>query len=181
MPRSGTIVREMAARAGTDGGFVAHPYPVTPWHGDYLHPCRSGGGGARAACRQRRRAICRGRPQGEGERCAGEAPRAARVARRWRGWDVAIERNWRHRTCSSPSAPIVNGWLGPRWTRSGWFHAHRLLSGCLSEPQHKAARGRRSRAAQSGEIEDTVERANLERDLVGALTAGCRAVVAGYT
>ena len=32
---AGAIVRDMAARAA-DGGFVAHPYPVTPWHGDYL-------------------------------------------------------------------------------------------------------------------------------------------------
>ena len=29
------IVRDMAARAGSSG-FVAHPYPVTPFHGDYL-------------------------------------------------------------------------------------------------------------------------------------------------
>ena len=34
---------------------------------------------------------------------------------------------------------------------------------------------------KSGEIEDAAARANLERDLVGALTAGCRALVAGYS
>ena len=32
---AGMIVRDMAARAG-GSAFVAHPYPVTPWHGDYL-------------------------------------------------------------------------------------------------------------------------------------------------
>jgi hypothetical protein len=28
------LVRDMSDRGG---GFIAHPYPVTPWHGDYLH------------------------------------------------------------------------------------------------------------------------------------------------
>ena len=30
------ILREMAAKAGT-GPLIVHPYPVTPWHGDYLN------------------------------------------------------------------------------------------------------------------------------------------------
>ena len=34
---------------------------------------------------------------------------------------------------------------------------------------------------QTGEIEGAVERINLERDLVGSLTARCGALVAGYT
>ena len=41
------IVRDMAARAG-GSGFIVHPYPVTPLHGDYLAPCRSRRGGAAA-------------------------------------------------------------------------------------------------------------------------------------
>src|SRR6185503_12848151 len=28
------LVRDMAQRGN---GFVVHPYPVTPWHGDYFH------------------------------------------------------------------------------------------------------------------------------------------------
>src|SRR4029453_5267681 len=32
---AGTIVRDMAARAGSTG-LLVHPYPVTPFHGDYL-------------------------------------------------------------------------------------------------------------------------------------------------
>ena len=32
---AGAIVRDMAARASSTG-FVSHPYPVTPFHGDYL-------------------------------------------------------------------------------------------------------------------------------------------------
>ena len=32
---AGAIARDVAARAGGTG-FVAHPYPVTPFHGDYL-------------------------------------------------------------------------------------------------------------------------------------------------
>ncbi|NJO23860.1 MAG: hypothetical protein HC868_14200 [Sphingomonadales bacterium] len=32
----GAVVRDMAARAGSSG-LIIHPYPVTPWHGDYLY------------------------------------------------------------------------------------------------------------------------------------------------
>jgi hypothetical protein len=34
---------------------------------------------------------------------------------------------------------------------------------------------------QSGDVADPAERANLERDLLRRLTAGCRGAVAGYT
>jgi hypothetical protein len=35
---AGTVMRALAAQAD----FVPHPYPVTPFHGDYLHPPRRG-------------------------------------------------------------------------------------------------------------------------------------------
>jgi hypothetical protein len=175
----GTIVREMAARAGADGGFVAHPYPVTPWHGDYLLHADLA-----EAARTRLVGSATAPSAGDGLKVRVEGALAERLVRpEWRvgegAWDVAIGEVGARELVQS-SAPIMNGWLGPRWTRSGWFHAHRLLSGFLSEPQHKARVDADLARLTSGEIEDAADRANLERDLVGALTAGCRALVAGY-
>ena len=174
------IVREMAARGGGDGGFVAHPYPVTPWHGDYL---------LHADLAQAARAWLVGSANapsaGDSLKVRVEGALASRLVRsEWTAtaseWDVAITEVGARELIQS-STLIMNGWLGPRWTRSGWFHAHRLLSGFLSEPRHKARVDADLARLTSGEIEDVAARANLERDLVGALTVGCRALVAGYS
>jgi hypothetical protein len=75
----------------------------------------------------------------------------------------------------------MNGWLGPSWTRRGWFHAYRLLAESVSEPERKRRVDADLARLQAREIESAVERINLERDLVGSLTARCGALVAGYT
>jgi hypothetical protein len=175
------IVRDMAARAG-GSGLIVHPYPVTPFHGDYLHHAdlaeaaiaRFSGGGADAS-----------RSIGHGLKVRAESALAQGLARpEWRAqgadWDAAIaEVGARDLVASTTVA--MNGWLGPRWTRSGWFHAHRLLADAIPEPGRKQRADADLARLQAGETEGALARINLERDLVGSLTAGCRAVVAGYT
>jgi hypothetical protein len=75
----------------------------------------------------------------------------------------------------------LNGWLGPRWTRSGWFHAYRLLGASITEPARKQQIDAVVERLQTAAYKGAVERLNLERELVGLLVSGCRAVVAGYT
>jgi hypothetical protein len=71
--------------------------------------------------------------------------------------------------------------MGPRWTRSGWFHAYRLLAPSIADAAHKAQVEAMVDRLQAAAYASLVERINLERELVRALLAGCRAVVAGYT
>lgn len=174
---AGAIVRDMAARAG-GSGLIIHPYPVTPWHGDYLHhadlaeaaAARFSGGGADAGPSLKVRVegkVVQGLVRPEWSTEAAD-------------WDAAIaEIGVRDLVASSTVA--INGWLGPRWTRSGWFHAHRLLADLIPEPERKQRVDADLARLQGGEIENAVTRVNVERDLVRSLTSGCRAIVAGYS
>ncbi len=76
---------------------------------------------------------------------------------------------------------MLNGWMGPRWVRSGWFHAYRLLGGSIADPAQKQAIDAAVERLQTADYAGPLERINLERDLVQLLASGCRAVVAGYT
>jgi hypothetical protein len=172
------IVRDMAARSGE---LVAHPYPVTPLHGDYLyHADLAEAAGARLAG-----GTGVAGPAEREPRVKVEGPTAQRLVRpEWRvqggPWDAIVtEIDARNLVASASDA--VNGWLGPRWTRSGWFHAHRLLAQSIAEPERRQRVDAELKRLQAGYFEGTVERINAERDLVRSLTASCRTVVAGYT
>jgi hypothetical protein len=175
---AGAIMREMATRGG-DGVFVAHPYPVTPWHGDYLLHADMV-----EAARVR---LVRGPAApsgGDGLKVRIEGTLASRLVRsEWTTaaaeWDLAVTEVGARELVQS-STLITNGWLGPRWTRSGWFHAYRMLAE-FHASQHKATMDAAAARLLAGEIEDAAERANFERELVSALTDGCRALVVGYS
>ncbi len=75
----------------------------------------------------------------------------------------------------------MNGWLGPRWVRTGWFAAYRLLGDAIVDPERLRRIETDVERLRTGDYDGAVERINLERDLVGALVGGCRKTVAGYT
>jgi hypothetical protein len=166
------IVRNMGGRA-SGSGFVAHPYPVTPFHGDYLaHADR-----AAAAL------------IGEAAPLPGDLKvRASGLARglvrpEWLSdgtWDAAIEEVGAAGLVADATVAL-NGWLGPRWARSGWFHAYRLLEGSITDAARKQEMEAIVARLQTGAYAGNVERLNLERELVGLLALGCRTMVAGYT
>ncbi len=168
----GAVVRELE---GKGGDVVAHPYPVTPLHGDYLHHLDL----AEAAKAHLRHAAAGGlKLRAEG------ALAQSLVRPEWRAeggdWDAVIQEVDAGRLVASDTT-LVNGWMGPRWVRSGWFHAYRLLVDTIADPDAKQRVVADVTRLQSGEVADAAERANLERDLVRRLTAGCRGAVAGYT
>lgn len=172
------IVRDMAARGG-DGGFVAHTYPVTPWHGDYLLHADLA-----EVARTRLAGSAGAQSAGDVLKVRVEGALAEQLVRpEWRistaDWDVAVSEVGAGELVQS-STLIMNGWLAPRWGRSGWFHAYRLLAEFQAEQQKESVDAIADRL-KSGEIEDAATRADLERELVGELTAGCRALVAGYS
>jgi hypothetical protein len=162
------------AIAGAGADVVAHPYPVTPWHGDYLHHADL----AQAA----KARIASG---GNAVRVRAPPILAQRLARpEWAAdgseWDVSFE-EVDARQLVAGATTHVNGWSGPGWARSGWFHAYLLLAGAIADPQRKRAAEAIVARLQSGAAIDPAQRINLERDLVQRLTAGCRAGVAGFT
>jgi hypothetical protein len=171
------IARDMAARAG-GSGLIVHPYPVTPFHGDYLaHADRA------EAARQRLLGSGTASLSGDLKVRSGGALARSLVRPDWLSedaWDATIEEvSASHLVADATVA--LNGWLGPRWARSGWFHAYRLLGGSTSDTARKQEIESSLARLQTVDYAGNVERLNLERDLVGLLVSGCRTMIAGYT
>jgi hypothetical protein len=168
------IVRGMAGLAGA-GAITVHPYPITPWHGDYLshidraeaERARMLGGDAPPL-----RAFPRVRASSELARSLIPAQWLTAEA----DWDAAIE-EMSVAAIVRASTVALNGWLGPAQLRAGWFHATRVLGGAPWQDEARALLAR----LEAGEGGSSVERINLERELVRSLLAGCRTIVAGYT
>jgi hypothetical protein len=173
-----TIVRDMAARAG-GGAFTAHPYPVTPRHGDFLHHAD------RADDMRRRILGSRAPPQHAAIRVhAGSALARSLVRAEWVAEGPPFDATVEEIDVSglvADATTALNGWLGPRWVRSGWFHAFRMLGDSPRDPA--AAEKARADVArlQAADYLGTLERIQLEREVVRSLVSGCRAMVAGYT
>jgi hypothetical protein len=166
-----TLVRDLAAKRVD---MIPHPYPVTPFHGDYLHHFD------RAESAWKR--FLEGPPDADAPaitelkvRVDGTvAARLVHASIRAGGpdWDIEL---------SAVDAAVLigraenalNGWLGPAWLKAGWFHAHLLLGWQVDAGD--------LRRLQAGDFADAAARINLERGLVASLVAGCRVLVVGYT
>jgi hypothetical protein len=166
-----TVMRALAAQ----GNFIPHPYPVTPFHGDYLHHADL------AAAAMARFSI--------GEAPVGDLKIAARgaLAQSHPDWS-ARDADWDAEVDEVDAAALVasamfsvNGWLAPPWVRTGWFHAERLLADAADEPAARERIESDLQRLKANDVTGLVERVNLERDLVTLLTSGCRKIVAGYT
>jgi hypothetical protein len=166
---AGAIVRDLAARGAP---VIAHPYPVTPFHGDYLyHVDRV----EAAKVRWLKQAAS---DVGAVRVRAGEGPAKSLVRPEW----VAAGDDWDAEILAIDAATLVrantlaiNGWTGPPWLRAGWYQAQLVLGA------NNAKAGELLQRLQDSAHANAVERINLERDLVATLTSSCRAVVAGYT
>ena len=167
------ILRDTAGKSG----FVFHPYPVAPWHGDYLYHVDQV---------EAEKARLLATPTAPTRRLLVKAggTAAGLVRPEWRAegsdWDAAIEEVAAAGLVSA-SATSINGWLGPPWVKSGWFYAERLLTNAIGDPEDKRRTEAMAQRLETGEYRDTVERINLERELVARLIGGCRKRVAGYT
>jgi len=169
-----TVARYLTGKSG----FVFHPYPVTPLHGDYLyHADRAEAVKARFV-----EAPAPAPPPGLKIRAAGRLADLVRPEWRARGpdWDAEIEEIDAAGLVAS-SMTSTDGWLGPAWVRTGWFHAKRLLGDGIDDADSRHRGDELARRLETGNYRDRVERINLERDLVAVLTGTCRAVVVGYT
>lgn len=168
------IIRAMAGK----GGFVFHPYPVTPLHGDYLYHVDQ------AEAEKTRLLGTPAAPPPHELRVRADGMATGLVRPEWRAegsdWDAAVEEVAAARLVSA-STTSVNGWLGPPWVKSGWFHAERILADAIDNAEAKHRTETMAQRLEAGDYRDAVERINLERELVATLIGACRKRVAGYT
>jgi hypothetical protein len=165
--------------AGEDGAYVFHPYPVTPYHWDYLHHVDR----VKAAQMQSLR------------RDQSTPGLALTVNAQGKLAEQLVRSRWQHTAAAGDAtlaeiplddllashATSLNGWLGPPWLKEGWFHAYLLLAPTVSDAAvHTAVEAAYQRLAQ-GSWEGLAARLNAERDLVALLLSGCERVVVGYT
>ncbi|MFL5266001.1 MAG: hypothetical protein ACJ8AH_05290 [Stellaceae bacterium] len=168
------IVRDMAGK----DGFVFHPYPVTPWHGDFLYHVDR----AEAEKTRLLSALAASPPRNLMVRAGGTLARLVRPEWQAKGvdWDAAVEEVGAAELVAA-STTSINGWLGPPWVKSGWFHAERILADATDDAEATHRTEVMSQRLETGDYRDAVERVNLERELVAELSGGCRKRVAGYT
>jgi len=168
------VVRDLAGKGGV---LVAHPYPVTPFNGDYLHY---------VDLAEIAKALVLGSGTSDVQlkvRTDGNLA-SSMVRAAWRtqdpDWDAEIA-EFDAADFIGRASVAINGWSGPAWLRTGWFQAY-LLLGDL--PGNEGLRQKVEPLLQrltSVTYANSVERINLERSLVSTLTGDCRTRVAGYT
>jgi hypothetical protein len=171
-----TVVGDIAGMQG----FVFHPYPITPFHGDYLYYADL----AEAAKARflRARARTSAVPANLRVKAGGALQHLIRPEWIAQGpeWDVAVEEVGAADLVAS-SMTSVNGWLGPPWVKAGWFHAERILADAIEDGDTRARADAMVGRIEASDYRDAVERINLQRDLVTTLTSSCRKLVVGYT
>src|ERR1700693_1813168 len=151
-----TVVREIAGRHGQ---LRFHPYPITPYDGDYLYHAdlanaastrlvgKSTDAGAPVARRVRVRAS------------TGLAKTLVPADWHARGstWDVAIDEVSAADLVAS-STMATNGWVAPPWVRSGWFRTALLLAPSVDDPGQQIRVRADLDRLESGVYADAVER-----------------------
>ncbi len=167
---------------GTQDAYRVHPYPVTPFHMDYLHHFD-----VLASIRQMHRdgSAKHSDLGGSGTKVRAHGALAETVIPpSWRAtddvWDVALEEVDIGGLIEADITSL-NGWLGPLWLKEGWYHAYRVLAPHLTDGTVKPAVASIYQRLTNGHYRGQEERLNLERQLVALLTQGCERVVVGYT
>ena len=157
---------------GAAPGFVAHPYPITPFHRDLLE---------HFDLIQTRRAELTGVRELPGAplrlRARGGLARrlvGSRAVAEGGPWDALVED-------VEPGEPLMaNGWLAPPWLKSGWAQAHRLLAPGLTDAAARKDADLLFQRLTSGAPAERAEAAEAGRRLVTRLLAECERMPAGY-
>ncbi|WP_161491808.1 hypothetical protein [Bradyrhizobium centrolobii] len=165
-------IEQAAAALRAPPDVVMHPYPITPYHADYLgHADRLPPG---KATRQPTAApVPTFRAGADTSLLSPQAPVQAT------DWDVSLDE-------TSVSALLTdagigfNDWPAPRWTKEGWFQAYQLLRPALSQASDREQADELFERLAHNEFRDRTEQLNLERELLAALLVSCERAVVGY-
>ncbi len=173
---AGVLRRALAA---DQGAYRFHPYPVTPFHADYLQHFDLAEA-AKQPLRTPEPAAVAPPLKVRARGAVAEALLGGRWAPDGEGWNVTLEQIDVD-DLTAPQRVSVNGWLGPPWLKEGWFHAYLLHGGALQDRGAKRTAGDLYARLVRGAHARPSERLALERRLVSLLGAGCERVVLGYT
>jgi hypothetical protein len=175
--RCALAARAVSAFAGEQEGFRFHPYPVNPFHADYLHHFDLA-----AQAKSRFGESSDAGADGLKVRAAGALAERIMGAR-WTPaageWDVSVEEVDLDGLLAA-SRFGLGGWMGPPWLKAGWFHAYLLLAPALRDAEGQGRAEAKLVRLQRGDYGNDEERINLERDLLKLLTGDCGTIVAGY-
>jgi len=173
----GKLVSDLATRKEA---YVVHPYPVTPFHMDYLHHFDLAESAKKRYAPRSDQSVS---PLPLKIRAKGTLAEKL-VPSAWRStdkeWDAAVEEIAIDDLLAS-SQTSLNGWIGPPWMKEGWFQAYLLHAGMLREKTAKEAAAAIYRRLVTGGYDGVTDRLNLERKLVSLLLGGCERIVVGYT
>lgn len=177
------FARRVLARLGDgkDAGFVFHPYPLTPYHSDYLHHLDRVEAERRSVADASTNVIPEGGPIAVGAKgMLAETIVQASLGSVAQGTGVVLE-NVAVDDLVSAASVQFGGWTDPPWIKEGWFHAYRLLAPAPDASDRRQAEETYERLIRGELRAGLAERANLERSLVAALSRSCARVVVGYT
>ena len=172
--RCAAAKRIAGALAPGVAGFVFHPYPVTPYHDDYLDQfdlVRRAQAQYAAAGSAADAGALRVRARGAIAQALAPAPLRADAD----GWDATLEE-----FDVGDLVTAENGSLALPWAKQGWFQAARLWRGAASADA-AAASDAAYRRLVTGDYRGPAQRIDLERRVVSTLAGDCRRVVVGYT
>ncbi len=163
--------------AGAGGRFRFHPYPVNPFHADYLQHYD-------LAIQARKQFSETTEVSASKLAVRAKGALAEKLVRaHWpeagSKWDAVVEEIEPARLIAG-KAVIGSASSGPPWRKEGWFQAYLLLAETITGKDAQARIESHVRRLQRGDYATAEERINLSRALVKTLTSGCRRVVAGY-
>jgi hypothetical protein len=162
------VARDLSRRAD---GFVLHPYPVTPFHGDYLHHADLAQA-AKARVLESDFPVGNLSIRGNGELAKVYPPTGDDIDVEIYEIDVA--------QLIATRMLQLNGLIAPPWLKDGWWHALLVPGDNVSDNQVQEIENNQRRL-MNGDVAGLADRINVERDLVRTLASGCRSLIAGYT
>jgi hypothetical protein len=178
--RCGAAARVLHTLASGGTSYVAHPYPVTPYHADYLE---------QFDLAQRAQALLSTHPapvpdshalriRAIGSLASALVPAQSKAS--GSEWDATLEEIDIDRL-GDRAPPGPGGWLGSPWAKQGWFQTNLLYAGHVHDKPTAASAEAAYRRLTTGDYRGATERIGLERALVTTLVTGCERVVVGYT
>lgn len=157
------LLDRAAAQAVSSKKAVFHPYPVTPYHADYLFHFD-------LIQSAKQRSV-----EPDGTPATAGATVSARSSATIEVKEVSAE------DLIGVTPLPFTGWPRSPWAKEGWFQAYTALSPLLQDTDlHKQSGALYARITR-GAYRDTAERLELQRRLVTLLLQDCQAAVAGYT
>ncbi|PYO01239.1 MAG: hypothetical protein DMD91_08620 [Candidatus Rokuibacteriota bacterium] len=166
--RCAAAARVVKMLEGLRGDYRFHPYPITPYHADYLAhfdrivAARASIGVAPAGTPLRMKA--RGR--------LADALGRAGLKMVDGDWDAQLD--------EIDATAVTGGSTSEPWRKAGWYQAFGIYGGAMSEGDDRRAAEEIAARLRGSIPMPAASRINLERQLVGLLTSGCERVPVGY-